>query len=246
LSIPLGARRFRASQPIGARRLGHFTKITDERELRLALLASASIPVFFPPVEMANDWYVDGGTGNHTPTREAAYFLRYLEKTKLGTPGEVYCITQDPPGAPFAHKLKFSSSEILKRTLEIYHFVHTDPIVRAWSRINDEVIRHDQHIQDFLAWLAGQGLSQQQQENIEFELRKHLGTLGGATARQHRDLIEIEPSTDLGDTLDFDPERIKQTIIHGYKDALGVFKDRGKIVVAEYDQLVNQSPFTKL
>jgi hypothetical protein len=160
LSIPLGARRFRASQPIGARRLGHFTKITDERELRLALLASASIPVFFPPVEMANDWYVDGGTGNHTPTREAAYFLRYLEKTKLGTPGEVYCITQDPPGAPFAHKLKFSSSEILKRTLEIYHFVHTDPIVRAWSRI--------------------------------------------------------------------------------------VFKDRGKIVVAEYDQLVNQSPFTKL
>jgi hypothetical protein len=234
-----------ASQLIADRRLGHFKKITDDNELRLALLASASIPLFFPPVEIASDWYVDGGVGNHTPTREAAYFLRYLEKKKLGTPGEVYCITQDPPGTLPAQELRFSSSEILKHTLDIYHFVHTYPIVRAWPRINDEVVRHEQHIQDFLASLSGQGLTQQQQKNIEIELRKHLGTLGGATARQHRDLIEIEPSTDLGDTLDFDPERIKETIIHGYKDALGVFKDRGKIVVAEYDQLINQSPFTK-
>ena len=70
-----------------------------------ALLASSAIPIFFPPVEITvthsgspeTGWYIDGGVGNHTPTREAAYFSRYVKEKNLGHVGLVVCVKQDPP-----------------------------------------------------------------------------------------------------------------------------------------------------
>lgn len=40
------------------------------------VLASASMPVYFPPVRMRDGWYVDGGLRNQTPLNEAVQWLR--------------------------------------------------------------------------------------------------------------------------------------------------------------------------
>lgn len=86
-------------------RLNHFRRIPTTEVLIKALLASSAIPVFFPPVEIKVEhrgesetgWYIDGGIGNHTPTREAAYFSRYVTEKRYGEVGLVICVKQDPP-----------------------------------------------------------------------------------------------------------------------------------------------------
>jgi len=229
--------------PLPQRRLAHFRRIDKQETLERSLLASASIPVFFPAVQIENDWYVDGGIGNHTPTREAAYFLRYLADRQLGIPGEVYCVKHDPPSVVQERgKETFRATEIFKRTLEIYHHLHTEPIVRAWGRINDEVRHHDERIARFDDWLSKQSVPPQLLDDIKQHLQHDLGTLGEATARQDRELVEIQPSSDLGDTLDFDPERIRATINRGYTDMCMALNFTGRINTAEYRDLVKQKP----
>ena len=228
--------------PPEQQRLAHFNKIDSQEELEACLLASAAIPVFFPLVKFGGDWYIDGGIGNHTPTREAAYFLRYLKENGSGIPGVVYCVKQDPPRTILDdHKQQtLSATEVFKRTLEIYHHVHTAPIVRGWSRINKEVSDHQEHVDAFLKWLSSQAIGVQLHDDIKARLLQDLGTLGGEAARQNIPLIEVEPSVDLGDTLDFDPGRIKKTITHGYLDMLDVLKNKGLIDTRD---LVNKDLF---
>jgi NTE family protein len=116
--------------PVAERRLRHLEPLTEEI-FHSCLLASASIPVFFPPVQIGKSLYIDGGVGNNTPTREAAYFMRNLEKQGIGKAGEVYCIMLEPPGArqegPAAHTLV----DVVDRTLAVYHYIHTTPIIDA-------------------------------------------------------------------------------------------------------------------
>ena len=128
-------------------RLNHFRRIPTTEVLIKALLASSAIPSFFPPVEIKVEhrgesdtgWYIDGGIGNHTPTREAAYFSRYVTEKRYGHVGLVICVKQDPPRVVQDNRQPLNFFNILTRTLEIYHHVHTAPIVAAWFRINLEV-----------------------------------------------------------------------------------------------------------
>lgn len=225
-------------------RIQHFRKIGTQADLEKSLLASAAIPIFFPPVDINDEWYIDGGIGNHTPTREAAYFLRYIAHKRLGQAGDVFCIKQDPPRNIKNKEATLPATDVLKRTLEIYHHVHTGPIVRAWSRINDEVRDYEQRLAAFLQWLSTQSISASVQASIAQQLQQQLGTLGRATARQDLgELIEVEPSMELGDTLDFDPAQIRKTIEWGYLDMLGVFRNRGRLTPAEYQTLVDVKLF---
>jgi hypothetical protein len=233
-----------AARPVEQQRIQHFRTIGTQADLEKSLLASAAIPIFFPPVDVNGDWYIDGGIGNHTPTREAAYFLRYLAHTGLGQPGDVFCVKQDPPRNIKDKEATLPATDVLKRTLEIYHHVHTEPIVRAWSRINDEVRDHAQRIGAFLQWLSTQGISQSLQASIAQQLQQQLGTLGRATARQDLgQLVEIEPSTELGDTLDFEAVRIRKTIERGYLDMLIILKNIHRLNPAEYQMLVDVKLF---
>jgi len=229
--------------PPNEQRMSHFRAIDSQNKLENCLLASAAIPLFFPPVQIDGDWYVDGGIGNHTPTREAAYFLRHCATNNVAQPGVVYCVKQDPPRA-FQDTSKLNASEILKRTLEIYHYIHTEPIVHAWSRINEEVRDHETRMNRFSKWLAKQPISPKLQATIDKRFREELGKLGGATARHQLELIEIEPSDALGDTLDFDRKRIRKTIERGYLDTLNVLKIKG-MDSSLHQKLVNQPLFGK-
>ena len=200
------------------RRLAHFRQISSDQMLVKSLLASAAIPFFFPPVEITTtyegvdetSWFIDGGVGNNTPTREAAYFLRFLSAHGLGTAGVTFCVKQDRPRSIHDEDGRLDFSDILIRTLDVYHDVHTRPIIGGWIRINDEVAERARAIARVKKWLAAQPLAPAMRKSIIAQIQTQLGTAGGPTARLKMPLVVVEPTIDLGDTLDFDPQRARK------------------------------------
>lgn len=211
-----------------ARRLKHLRRIDDTGTLIDALLASAAIPVFFPPVDIQvvhagvteASAFVDGGVGNNTPTREAAYFSRYLEALGEGTVNTVFCVTQDPPRI-FQHGTgPRGLLEIVQRTLDVFQYVHTAPIVDAWTRINREVESHRKKIDEIATWLDTAPLLPKTRDEVKAQLEAAFGGLGGRTARVTKPLVKIGPTSDLGDFLDFSPTLSEKRITAGYVDGL--------------------------
>ena len=242
--------------PPEQQRLGHFRRVTTTELLIKALLASSAIPIFFPPVQITIDhlgrpetgWYIDGGVGNHTPTREAAYFSRFVTEMQFGRIGFVICVKQDPPRILRDDRKPLNFLQILTRTLEVYHHVHTAPIVAAWSRINSEVREQRRRVSEFTRWLGQQQIPPRVIDVVTSRAITDFVNLGGATARVSAPMLEIEPSTPLGDPLEFDPQRARKNIEHGYMDTLRVLREssqlsdiRPPLKDREYGQLVNQA-----
>ena len=242
---------------VRGRRLGHLRLIDSDDMLANALLASSAIPVFFPPVrittrtlgdETEDSWFVDGGVGNNTPTREAAYFFRYLEDLGLGQRGTVYCVTQDPPRVYQDGRDPVGVLEISARTLEVFNYIHTKPIVDAWGRINAEVEQQQRKVKETIDWLHGLDLAADARDAIGARIRETFEKVGGRTPRLSAPLIEIQPTSPLGETFDFSRERAENDINRGYTDALGVLRrtsDRANpgsplLDEAEHSALVNR------
>lgn len=252
-----------ASEPeVRRRRLAHFREIRDNDMLAKALLASAAIPVFFPPVTISHSvgnqtetsLFIDGGVGNNTPTREAAYFLRFLEELGQGNAGMVYCVMQDAPRIVDETTSGLGFTDILERALGVYHYVHTRPIILGWKRINHEVRDQTAAIRDMKAWLEQLPLEADVRNQISERVDTAFGAPGGTTKRVDVPLLMIEPSIGLGDTLQFDPERARREILHGYTDVLKALRDRGEqahsatapaLDEAEYQVLMGRQVFRK-
>jgi predicted acylesterase/phospholipase RssA len=239
-------------KPRDQRRLAHFRQISSDEMLVKSLLASAAIPFFFPPVEIATtyedvvetSWFIDGGVGNNTPTREAAYFLRFLSTQKLGRAGVTFCVKQERPRTIHDGDGRLDFSDILLRTLDVYHDVHTRPIIGAWNRINDEVAERTKAIAKVKKWLAAQPLAPAMRKSILAQIQAELGTAGGPTKRLKMPLVVVQPTIDLGDTLDFDPQRARKEIEHGYGDTLKALRERidryhPALTAAEFDKLID-------
>ncbi len=186
------------------------------------LLASAAIPVFFPPVKIGSNLYIDGGVGNNTPTREAAYFFRYIEERKWGVMGQAYCVLLDEPRRRQDELNTDRLLGIVQRTLDIYHYVHMKPIISAWSRINHEVDEHRDRLLELLQWAEDQGWGPSMVAALDQKIKAKNGLwdLGGIAARVSAPLRVVEPSMSLGDTLNFSPASIKRNIETGYLDML--------------------------
>jgi len=214
----------RSLKPV-KQRLSHFERINNQEELVLALLASSSIPVFFPPIRIKDDWYVDGGVGNNTPTREAAYFLRFLNTLDKGIIGEVFCIKQDPPATIESRPL-FGLLDIVKRTAEISQYIHIQPIIEGFSRINYETQQYKVRLDGLIEWINSKSYDATVAGEITKELQDKMGTLGGATARINVPFTIVDPSTFLGDTLDFSPTSMRENIKHGFHDMLKALGNR--------------------
>lgn len=227
-----------------ARRLKHLQPLTSEN-FHSCLLASAAIPVVFPPVQIGSSLYIDGGVGNNTPTREAAYFLRYLEKYGIGKAGEIYCVMLEPPGLRQEGSAKNTLLDIIDRTLSIYHHVHTIPIVDAWFRINEEVKAYDERLHSFIVWIGSQGWKDSLVQTLTSEVKSRLGHLGGSTSRIDIPMYRVEPSIPLGETLAFDRATIEVSIKAGYLDMLKVLEAKDKIDQAELYKLQNAPIFSK-
>ena len=249
-----------AALPPQQQRLGHFRRLGSTKLLIKALLASSAIPVFFPPVKITinhrgtpeTSWYIDGGVGNHTPTREAAYFSRYVQERQFGRVGLIICVKQDPPRVIQDDSQPMSFFGILNRTLEVYHHVHTAPIIAAWSRINLEVADQRKRVHEFTQWIRQQNLPQDVAEMVVERAAMQFGSLGGAAPRLSAPLLEIEPSTALGDPLDFDKAKAHRNIEHGYIDTLRVLRDSKQLADSrpplndrEHQHLMGQPIFTE-
>ncbi|MCE9592821.1 MAG: patatin-like phospholipase family protein [Planctomycetes bacterium] len=201
------------------RRLSHFVTIRDQADLIEVLLASSSIPVAFPPVELRGAWFVDGGIGNHTPTREAAYFLRHVPRLDAGSAGVTYCIRQDPLSAVDSGSATLDVKRYVMRTIDVYHHIHTDPIVAAWRRISEEVDEQSTKLAALHRWLEQQRLPKDVKRSLARRVAE-LARLGGNARRISTPLIEIQPGADLGDPLDFKAARILDSLRRGWSEAL--------------------------
>jgi predicted acylesterase/phospholipase RssA len=236
-----------------SRRLGYLRKITSDDLLRSALLASSAIPIFLPPVSIEiehngqkeRSWYVDGGVGNHTPTREAAYVLRYyfakqLKRPDLFEKSVVYCISQDPPRI-IQPKQRLKFLDILQRTQEVYHHVHTKPIIKGWHRINQEVEKQQQRVALFRSWLGNLTLEPEVKEEVGAKVEREFLNLGGEEApRLAAELIEFEPQANLGNAMDFNRTAAERAITLGYTETLSALRHGGKLDQSEYEALLNQ------
>jgi predicted acylesterase/phospholipase RssA len=213
-------------------KLAHLRPITDQAKLTNVLLASSSIPVAFPPVKLDGALFVDGGIGNHTPTREAAYFLRHLGMIGAGMVGDTYCIRQDPLSAVDSGQHSLDTKTYVLRTIDVYHHIHTDPIVNAWERINDEVDKQEEKLAELEKWVASKHLAPDVERDLIRRVRR-LAELGGTAKRISTTLIQIQPGADLGDSLDFRPKRIGELMKLGWNEGLKqlstIDREAGKI-----------------
>ncbi len=190
---------------------------------------------------MNGDLYIDGGVGNNTPTREAAYFMRFLEELKLGTVGHVYCVKLDPPQRILPGKAKLGLTDILKRTLYVDQYVHMEPIISSWGNINKELHGLETEIGKLQSWLPSVGVTENSVTQISARVRNEVCRLGGPAKRLRLPITIIQPSGDLGDTLDFDPARNVINFNLGYQDMLKAFwkndEVMDKLADTEYDSL---------
>lgn len=241
------------SSPNKRRRLQHWRLLDSQNALERALLASTAIPIFFPPIHLdaiisfkgqtrsEASWFVDGGVGNHTPTPDAAVLLKEMRRLGLGDIGDVYCIKQDPPSLAAAHELKFGSLRILERTLDAYHYIHTQYVVRGWWRINHEIDRHNARVAEFDQWIDAQDIPGANKDTIKAKAHDLLGSLGGKAERFEVPFVDIEPSQHLGNSLDFSGKKIREHILHGYNVAVKALFDANKISEVERQDLL-ESP----
>ena len=122
----------------------------------------------------------------------------------------------------------------------------------AWFRINLEVRDQRKRVHEFTEWLRQQEMPPTVVDLVTSRATTEFVNLGGATPRMSAPLLEIEPSTSLGDPLEFDPERARQNIEHGYIDTLRVLRDsnqmtdiRPPLTDKEYRHLMDQPVFAE-
>jgi len=238
------------------RRLAHLRRLETDEQLVDALVGSAAIPVIFPPVRIAStgpdgpesSWFIDGGVGNNTPTREAAYFTRFLEQAGRGRVVGAYCVKLDPPAPVQERTTALDLLGIIQRTMDVYSWIHMKPIVAGWNRINREVEDQNAKVLEMTTWVQELPIDADVRNQIADRIAADFGKLGGRVPRVSVPLIEIEPSVPLGDMLAFSPAEAEQHIRHGYNDALDVFRhrqdpaNRGETLLdeAEHSSLVNR------
>jgi predicted acylesterase/phospholipase RssA len=227
--------------PLDRQRLSHFTRIGSFDELLESLLASAAYPVALPPVKLGTEWFVDGGVGNHTPTGEAAMFLRYAEECAVGTAGPTYCIRQDPARVSSERRHLEGPLRLAMNSFDVYHHIHTGRLIQDWHNINDSMRRLGERMTAFETWLNTCPLDGTLAQEILAKVRTVV-RLGGATARKELQLVEIGPSQSVGDTWNFAAPLIERRIRAGHEDALQKLRDRGDLTPAEFQLLLKQLP----
>jgi hypothetical protein len=231
-------RQYDLSLPEEERRLQHLQPIGGSDHFFDALLASSAIPAAFPPVKMAESLYIDGGVGNNTPTREAAYFLRRLAQAKLGVVGEVFCVTQDPARTLIDAPGADGPIDVVSRAWNVYHTVHTRPIVDLWRKINSDVNKQVQKLNE-----VKEAISQMQLDAGAVVQIHKLMDSKLLPKQQNLSITFIEPSTPLGDTLDFTPSEIKNNVERGYMDFVKTMYDGSRLSEQERTALNGQRIF---
>lgn len=230
---------------IEKRRLINYHKIENQKNLVDALLASTAVPFFLPAVKMGKHYYVDGGVGNNTPTREAAYFCRFLADTGTGIPESTICVINDPARFVIdeANNDRYKLASIISRTMDIYQHELVHDYLVTWDRINQELdLKKHQKIDLMKLVSDASYLDEEQRRKIISGMDDILSKTTGGTNRRELSLIRVRPNSALpvSSLLTFDPANSLELIKRGVSDCLATFCDRGMISTQEHDMWVNQ------
>lgn len=180
--------------------------------IRDFILASASIPVFFPPVEIKRQLFVDGGVREITPLADAFRALRRLQTSDFrNQTDEIYVVLATPLRIK---KIRGSETnniyEILKRSIEI-----------LTSEIYKDDIKHAEEVNEYIEKLEilkgrlferfGRDEGSKLLEGLEFRYEKRNQT--------SVKIILFEPDREYMDSLEFNPKKIKRAFEAGRKCA---------------------------
>lgn len=231
--------------PLNKQRLLNYHRIDNTAELVDALLASAAIPFLFPPVQIGKALYVDGGIGNHTPLRQAAYFSRLVAHRQLGTVEPIVCVINEPARFSIDGPEAMAMTDIfgmLRRTIDIFQDELVSDSVRSWERISKEVALARRKAEALERHIDGlDSVPVTVRESLKQEVRDVLGASTAATARLDLDALVVRPSSALvEDFLDFDPKTARGLKNRGAADCLSALFHRGLIDHAEQGRWVEE------
>ena len=190
---------------IGATTLetGAYTTV-DQRhaQVREWALASASMPLFFPPVRIGAEAVVDGGLRNVTPLADAFRALKTLPPPADGQPDEVYVALASPLALEPVRSRWKTGRAAAERAVEILvnevfredlsHALAVNRAVRCYDAMQSEVA-------------GGGAVGQRTLEAMPFRPPKYRVT------RIHT----IVPEREYSATLEFDPRKIREAFEAG-------------------------------
>ena len=224
------------------RRLNNYHRIANQAELVEALLASASIPFFFPPVRIAGKLYVDGGVGNNTPLRQVAYFSRFLSKMNFGETQLSVCVVNDPDRFTIDDTSRSTDMfSIINRSVDIFQNELVSDSMIAWHRINKEVEHNNGKIAELEKFTDESGLPPDMIRAFKEKLQMVLGKTTAVTNRKSIPMLFIMPSTPLVENvLQFEPEQSRLLRRRGVADCLAALANSGQIEQLDQASWVEQ------
>ncbi len=170
-----------------------------------ALMASAAIPLFFPPVSIAGDLYIDGGTLQNSPILPAVHRASTL-----------HVVYMDPDVENMPLDVLDSTVGILDRLL-----------VTSWAYNISQEIAVVSDFNESFDFLDRRGSLPPIDDPMMERLLSAGDAVASAIGHQERwtrtTIHQYHPTDDLGDItgfLDLSPERIQRLIDRGYDDTI--------------------------
>jgi len=220
------------------RRLHHYHRIESQDELIQVLIASAAIPFYFPPVEIRGEKYIDGGVGNNTPLRQAAYISRYLHSKNRSVLPTI-CVINDPQRFSIDSDSNTDVFGVIRRSLDIFHNELVRDSLNTWDRINTNV-QATKEREKLVASIL-EDLPADIKESIKEKVFNALRVEVGVAAKMELPIYQIRPSAPLlDDVLCFDPETAKRIKHQGIDDCLKALCAHSDITRNDYERWVDE------
>lgn len=219
------------SHQADTRRMVNYHRIESQEQLVQALLASTAIPFYLPPVEIEKRQYVDGGVGNNTPLKQAAYISRFLSCREGAVLQPTLCVINDPSRFTIDPGEFNDAFGVIRRTMDIYHNELVRDSYLSWDRINKEVSLGEERENRLISHIQGlQDVPADKLAELAKLVRESLRATSTSTPRCHLPLMVVRPATPLlDDILHFDPADAKRLRRHGVADCLSILTSEKSI-----------------
>jgi hypothetical protein len=219
------------------RRLDNYHRIESEEHLVQVLLASTAIPFYFPPVQIGKSLYVDGGVGNNTPLRQAAYICRFLQERPGASVEPTFCVINDP--CRFSIDRKEAAADVfgvIRRAMDIFHNELVRDSRASWDRINREIQSSRDRENVLASHIEGlDGVAADARVALKERVVDALRSTNTVTKRQQLPLMVVQPSSPLvDDILRFDPKDSTKLKRHGVDDCLKLLRHKDFITHNDY------------
>jgi len=178
-------------------------------------LASAAIPLMFPPVSIGDQTAVDGGVRNLTPLKDAFTALKGLGSGE-GEPDEMYVVLASPLDLDVDRTPRKSGLAITKRAAAILmNEIFREDLTYALA-INDSVRGYLQ-LRHRLAARLGPGEAEEILGQAPFPFRP--------PKFRHVPIWTIVPDTSYSEALEFDPVKMERAFMAGREAARSPFSE---------------------